>query len=233
MQSRINRLIVLQRALAGRPSARVSDLEAELGVSRRTIFRDIRALRSAGLEIRFDPSRKGHTSSRDDDDSLPDPEALLTLLRHAAATSLPATTTQRRQAAAAAEALATRLPPAQREEYEQFQASVMVRALPSDQLRYAGVLEAAQHAASAGRCVDVLAPLPAGATLRWHSVQVLRLQFDLAKGWLLEGLLADSHHTCRVAFEVIASTRVGDRRVVTRLAPGKVEWTAADIEVLA
>lgn len=231
MSTRISRLLVLQRALAARSSARVSDLQEELGVSRRTIYRDLQTLRRAGVDIRFDRKQKGHTSPAEEDFLPPDPESLLALLRHAAATSLPATPSQRRRVAMVAEALAGQLPDELHERYEQFLQRVVVSAQEDDYDRYAAVLETVERAGRLGRCVEVLACLPVGADLGWHAAQVLRLRFDLGRGWLLEGLLAESHRTCRIAFAAIESIRVAETLAAPRLVRGKVEWTVADIEV--
>jgi predicted DNA-binding transcriptional regulator YafY len=230
MSTRLNRLLVLQRALAGRSSARVSDLEQELGVSRRTIFRDLRTLRNSGVNVRFDADRRGHTSHDAEASSDPDTASLLVLLRHAAATAAPATPSERRMAESAAESLEKRLTAEQREQLDDFRRCLVVPPPEPDSRRYVAMLETFERAVNADRCLELHAALPAGAP-QWHVVQPLRLGYDFIRGWRLEGLLADSHLTCSVGLGSILSLSMSDRPITLRLARAKVEWTRADIEV--
>jgi predicted DNA-binding transcriptional regulator YafY len=231
MSTRLNRLLVLQRALAGRSSARVSDLEQELKVSRRTIFRDLQTLRQAGVEVRFDTGLRGHTSHDAQAPCDPDPASLLVLLRHAAATAAPATPGERRMAESAAEALEKRLSSVQREQLDDFRRCVVVPSPELDSQRYAAMIETFERAVAADRCLELYACLPAGGPPKWHVVQPLRLGYDLARGWRLEGLLADSHLTCSVSFGAIRSLLMSELPITLRLARVKVEWSHADIEI--
>jgi predicted DNA-binding transcriptional regulator YafY len=230
MSERLSRLLLLQRALAGRSSARVRDLEEELGVSRRTIFRDLKTLRNSGIDIRFDAASRGHTSCDSGALGLPDPASLLVLLRHAAATALPIGPAERRLADAASEALADRLTATQRAQLDDFRRSV---AAPSERENrpYATMLETFEQAVAVDRCLELLAGLTPGLPPQWYVVQPLRLGYDFTKGWRLEGLLVDNHLTCRIALGAIRTLSVSERPITHRLARTKVEWTRADIEV--
>jgi predicted DNA-binding transcriptional regulator YafY len=231
MSSRLSRLLVLQRALAGRASARVSDLEQELGVSRRTIYRDLRTLRSSGVDVRFDAASRGHTSHDADSPRDPDAASLLVLLRHAMATALPVSPAERRLAEAAAAALAERLSAAQRESLDDFRGRIAAQPEPTS-LLYSAMLETFEQAVAADRCLELFAGLPAGTPPQWHVVQPLRLGYDYTKGWRLDGLLVDSHLTCRIGLGAVRSLSVSERPITMRLARAKVEWTRADIEVV-
>ncbi|TWT95405.1 HTH domain protein [Botrimarina colliarenosi] len=231
MSTRLSRLLVLQRALAGRTSARVSDLEQELGVSRRTIYRDLRTLRNSGVEVRFDAASRGHTSHDAETQQLPDAASLFVLLRHAMATALPVGPAERRLAEAAAEALAGRLSATQREELEDFRRRVTAPAAAISG-PYAEMLATFERAVAGDRCLEVFAGLPPGTLPQWQVVQPLRIGYDLTKGWRLEGLLVDSHLTCRIGLGAIRSLLVSERPITMRLARAKVEWTRADIEVV-
>lgn len=231
MSDRLSRLLILQRALAGRSSARVSDLEQELGVSRRTIYRDLRTLRKSGVDVRFDAASRGHTTYAAGAHGDPDAASLLVLLRHAAATALPASPVERRLAEVAAEALADRLSATQREQLDDFCRSVAIPSEPETR-PYAAMLETFEQAVAADRCLELLAGLPSGAPPQWHVVQPLRLGYDFGNGWRLEGLLVDSHLTCRVGLGALRSLSVSERPITLRLARAKVEWTRADIEVI-
>lgn len=230
MSTRLSRLLVLQKALARRSSARIEDLEEEFGVSRRTIFRDFQTLRNAGVDVRFDASQGGHRSP-EEATAMPDSRALLILLRHAAVTALPMSSAERRLTQAAADTLAEHLPVSQREQLNDFRRSIAVRTPQSDSQRYKAMLQTFEQAVDADLCLELFAGLPADTPPQLHVVQPLRLAFDITKGWRLEGLLVDSHLTCRVGLRTIPSLSLSEQPIVRRLARAKVEWTCADIEV--
>lgn len=230
--ARLNRLLALRSALAGRSTTRVCDLEEELGVSRRTIYRDLQTLRAAGIDVRYDSTRGGHTSTNTVGETVPDAASLLVLLKHAVATALPATPGESRKVKAAAEALAERLPAVLRQQFDDFQRSVVVTTPEAESQRLARLFETFERATAADLCLTIEASLPRDATPLWHVVQPLRLGYDLAAGWRLEGLLADSHLTCRIGSRAILAYAVSDRPITRQLVCSKVEWTVADIEVI-
>ena len=63
--NRIQRLLQLITALQSQRSPAADQLAAELGVSRRTVFRDLKLLESAGLPLHFDPVSQGYALDRD------------------------------------------------------------------------------------------------------------------------------------------------------------------------
>jgi predicted DNA-binding transcriptional regulator YafY len=201
-------------------------------VSRRTIYRDLKTLRAAGIDIRFDPTRGGHTSTNPTTETVPDAASLLMLLKQAAATALPASPSERRVAQAAAEVLAERLPASLREQLDDFRRSVVITTPELEPHRYAAVIETFEKAVAIDLCLTINTRLPKGAAPQCHIVQPLRLGYDLETGWRLEGLLVDSHLTCRIGFRAIHAFSVSDRPITRRLVRSKVEWTIADIEVV-
>jgi proteasome accessory factor B len=58
--SRIHRLVRLLLLLQGARGHDVKSLATQLGVGRRTVFRDLATLRTAGVELSFDPTRNSY-----------------------------------------------------------------------------------------------------------------------------------------------------------------------------
>ena len=56
---RAERLVALLFTLQSRQSATIAELAAALGVSKRTMHRDVAALRDAGVPLWTEPGRRG------------------------------------------------------------------------------------------------------------------------------------------------------------------------------
>lgn len=231
MYARLNRLLALQHALAGRSTTRICDLEAELGVSRRTIYRDLQTLRASGIDVRFDPTRGGHKCTNVTAETVPGDASLLLLLKQATASALPLSSDERRVAKVTIDMLAKRLTAPLLEHLDDFRRSVVVATPELESRDYATIFETFEKAIAADLCLSINATLPKDDSPQSHVVQPLRLVCDLETGWRLEGLLVDSHLTCSISLGAILRCAVSDRPITRQLVRSKVEWTIADIEV--
>lgn len=208
----------------------VDAMASRLGVSRRTVFRDLSALQEAGFQKRFDPP------SEKDVPRPPADKDLAELLRQALGTSVLCSGKQREQAQRAAEALSSTLPASSQADYERLAQHIKGSSLTdkelSDANHQAQIFSAVSEGICSGRCVEVAACFGSPEKAETRAVQILRL-YPIASGaWMIDGILAMNHKTVRMKLSQIQEAELSDQSTIENLSSAKTDWDKADVEVL-
>ena len=223
MGQRLVRVIRVLKTLQAAGPATADTLAQELCVSRRTVFRDLEALRGAGFRIDYDHSRgiyEMHASHSKA--TQPSAKGVAELLLQAAATTLPQTHWQRRVAKRAASLLMQGLPVPLQEKCLAMQEAVHSAEPIRDARGSRSKLDTVLDAICNNRCIQVLSlTRQVESHGDWWVTKPLQI-IRAGDRWLLEALILPTGRGLRVNLSKVGIEPT-DRK------PPPDDWSAGQV----
>lgn len=215
MPERITRILAILRSLSEDDVEDVEHLANQLGISRRTVFRDFKILRSVGIRIEFDRPVRRYRIDQKIVPQLPTPEDLAELLRQATATALPVSKRQRLMAQRATTILSTHLPTNLRNPNRLFSNSIQ-STVENYSKEICDIFSTIGKAIAYEKCVHLQIYCEESNLNASWEVQPQRLSFA-ENGWLLEGIFFIDHKNFRVALEKVITVGISGEPFVKKL----------------
>lgn len=224
--SRIDRLLHILRALECGALDDADSITKELGISRRTLFRDLETLRNAGVRVRY-RNNKYAIEGRIENPVMPSPKRLAEMLRQVLATAIPCDPHERQLALSAARMLAKYLP-----EQEQLLFSRRLGGtqsqLADQQLRHIYAMMEAVIMDEGCQLVRMnLMHAGERRTLEVYPQRLRHTRGDCSA----EGIVWQNHRSIRVSLKKIASVERVPGGALPPASPELLDWKKPDIVI--
>ncbi|MEO1498003.1 MAG: HTH domain-containing protein [Planctomycetota bacterium] len=205
MSTRIERLLRLIQRLTDDVYPNADAIAADIGVSRRTVFRDLESLRAAGMSVRFDLPERGYRIEEEEWlGEVPGSRELLELLLRAHTTMLAGNAVQDQRYTRAIEALTSQLSD---EELRRWRRSQSLYSPPSDASctpKTRGMIERVEDAYVSQRSLRLCLNSETMSVTRLWDLIPTGLRYT-GSGWVVEGRRFDTPIWARFAIRHVSA----------------------------
>ena len=229
--NRVKRLFSFANLLKQGEYLNATDIAKQLNVSKRTVFRDLQTLRSAGVIVRYDSNESTYqiNDSIFPYELLPSPDDLSELLLHANVSALPLTTQRGKRVRRATEVLLKLLPSTLKEQ-QCMLINAMRRIKSIDDDRRNEIMDIIMRAITTGKCLNLeVLSSKTDDTSPWE-FQPDGMVFDEGT-FLLVGTLVHNGLSLKVSIDKIIKVEVSVRAISKPQLQAKNKWTNPDIVI--
>ncbi len=229
VEKRIKRLFSFASYLGNGEYKSAADIAKKFSVSKRTVFRDLETLKSAGVILCYDGRHGGYRidKSKFPYELLPNPDDLGELLLHASISAFPYCTSRRRKVKRAIQTLLRLLPDGLQEEK-----ATMIEAIQHissiDDGRREEIMESILSAICTGKCLwlEILSEqIDKKGRVEF---QTEGMNFE-GGSFSLIGLLIENNITLKVSIDKIISVDISDRDNTGPIIRLNSVWSNPDI----